>query len=125
MRLMLNYLRTTKKLMDRLIEGEPYALSTKWGQVQLRTIAHNTDQAITASLTSEEISASSAARFLDSQAAANDKYFSQHQALFELPLKTEQMKAKTENIRTRTAQVEADTRLKEEKIKALQTRSEP
>ena len=48
---------------------------------------------------------------------ANDRLFSQYKSLFELPQKAEQMQAKTENIRARTAQSEADTRLKEENIK--------
>ena len=49
----------------------------------------------------------------------NDRLFTQHKALAELSLKIEQ-KAKTANITTRTALAEADTRLKEEKIKDLQ-----
>lgn len=52
--------------------------------------------------------------------SANDRHFSQRQALAELPLKTEQTRAKIENTKARTAQVEVDTRLKEEKIKAMQ-----
>ena len=59
-------------------------------------------------------------RYAKTQLVANDRLFAQHQALVESPLKTEQMKAKTENIKARTALAETDRRLKEEKIKDSQ-----
>ena len=49
--------------------------------------------------------------------AANDRLFAQHQALLELPLKLEQMKAKTDNLAARTDLTATDKRLKEENIK--------
>ena len=68
----------------------------------------------------EKASINACSRLAEAQAAVNDRLFAQLVMLFELPLKTEQMQAKTENLRTRTAQVEADARLKGEKIKGLQ-----
>ena len=67
-----------------------------------------------------EVKSDKSFRYLKTQIAANDRIFAQRQALVELPLKIEQVKTKTENIKTRTALAEADTRLKEEKIKDLQ-----
>ena len=86
---------------------------------RLRIIANSTSETILASLKYKG-SASSAARFLESHTAANDRWFSQHKALFELPLKTEQMKGKIENTRARTTNIEVDTQLKQEKVRALQ-----
>ena len=110
------------------LEREVEALKKEKGELEailhnnrfeiLRTIAHNTGQAVTVSLKTKGERAST--RFIDSHIAANDSFFSQHMSLFELPQKTEQMQAKTENLRARTALVEVDARLKEEKIKALQ-----
>ena len=59
-------------------------------------------------------------RLAEAQAEVSSRLFDQIVALSELPAKAEQMQAKTENTRTRTALAEADTRLKEEKIKGLQ-----
>ena len=110
------------------LEREVEALKKEKGKLEailhnnrfktLQTIAHNTGEAVTVSLKTKGGRAST--RLIDSHIAANDRFFSQHMSLFELPQKTEQMQAKTENLRARTALVEVDARLKEEKIKALQ-----
>ena len=89
------------------------------GLRRLLIIANSTSETILASLKYKG-SASSAARFLESHTAANDRWFSQRKALFELPLKTEQMKGKIENTRARTTNIEVDTQLKQEKVRALQ-----
>ena len=111
------------------LEREVEALKKEKGELEamlhdkrlknLRTIAGSTSDSILASLKYKG-SASSAARFLESHTAANDRWFSQHKALFELPLKTEQMKGKIENTRARTTNIEVDTQLKQEKVRALQ-----
>ena len=101
-------------------KGELEAILHKARFKTLQTIAHNTGEAIAVSLNFKGVRTSSVARFVDSHIAANDRFFSQHLSLFELPQKTEQMQAKTENLRARTTLVEVDVRLKEEKIKALQ-----
>ena len=110
------------------LEHEVEALKKEKGELEvmlhkrlkiLRTIANSTDDFILASLKYKG-SESSAARFLESLTAANDRFFFQHKALFELPLKTEQMKGKIDNTRARTTNIEVDTQLKQEKIKALQ-----
>lgn len=110
------------------LERENGALKKEKGELEailhdnrfdiLRTIVRNTSNAVTASLQTKGGPAST--RLIDSHIAANDRFFSQHLALFELPLKTEQMQVKTENLRARTALVKVDARLKEEKIKASQ-----
>ena len=111
------------------LEREVEALKREKGELEamlhdkrlknLRTIAGSTSDSILASLKYKG-SASSAARFLESHTAANDRWFSQHKALFELPLKTEQMKGKIDNTRARTTNIEVDTQLKQEKVRALQ-----
>ncbi len=107
--------RENEALKER--NGELEAILHDSGFDALRTIAYNTNAAISVALKSK---GGRSTKFLDAYMSANDRHFSQRQALAELPAKTEQMKVKTENIRARTAQVEADTRLKEERIKALQ-----
>ena len=99
-------------------KGELEAILHKARFKTLQTIAHNTGEAVTVSLKTKGERAST--RLIDSHIAANDRFFSQHLSLFELPQKTEQMQAKTENLRARTGLVKVDARLKEEKIKALQ-----
>ena len=111
------------------LEREVEALKKEKGKLEailhdkrlknLRTIAGSTSDSILASLKYKG-SASSAARFLESHTAANDRWFSQHKALVELPLKTEQMKGKIDNTRARTTNIEVDTQLKQEKVRALQ-----
>ena len=111
------------------LEREVEALKKEKGELEamlhdkrlknLWTIAGSTSDSILASLKYKG-SASSAARFLESHTAANDRWFSQHKALFELPLKTEQMKGKIDNTRARTTNIEVDTQLKQEKVRALQ-----
>ena len=59
-------------------------------------------------------------RYIKTQLVVNDRLFAQHQALVELPLKLEQMKAKNANLTARTDLAATDNRLKEEKIKDLQ-----
>ena len=61
-----------------------------------------------------------ALRYTKTQLAVNDRLFAQHQALVELPLKLEQMKAKNANLTSRTDLNTTDNRLKEEKIKDMQ-----
>ena len=111
------------------LEHEVEALKKEKGELEvmphdkrlkiLRTIAKITNDFMLASLKYKG-SASSAARFLESLTAANDRFFSQRMSLFELPQKTEQMKAKTDNTRARTTNIEVDTQLKQEKVRALQ-----
>ena len=107
--------RENEALKER--NGELEAILHDSGIDALRLIVSNTNAAISVALKSK---GGRSTKFLDAYISANDRHFSQRQALVELPLKTEQTKAKTENIRTRTAQAEVDTRLKEEKIKGLQ-----
>ena len=59
-------------------------------------------------------------RLSEAQAVVSDRLFDQIVTLSELPAKAEQMQAKTENTRTRTANLEVDIRLKEEKVKNMQ-----
>ena len=109
------------------LERENEALKKRNGELEgilqdrgfdaLRTIASNTDAAISVALQSKS---GDSHKLLEAYMSANDRHFSQRQALAELPLKIEQTKAKTDNITTRTALAEADIRLKEEKIKGLQ-----
>lgn len=84
---------------------------------EMQTAAFNTSQAGTIA---PQAKSDKGLRYIKTQIAANDRIFAQRQALVELPLKIEQMKTKIENTKTRTALTEADTRLKEEKIKDLQ-----
>ena len=107
--------REIEALKER--NGELEAILHDSGIDALRLIASNTGAAISVALKSKR---ERSTKFLDAYISANDRHFSQRQALAELPAKTEQTKVKIENIRARTAQVKADTRLKEEKIKALQ-----
>ena len=60
------------------------------------------------------------ARLSEAQAAVSDRLFAQTLTLFELPAKAEQMQVRMDNVRTRTANLEVDMRLKEEKIKDSQ-----
>ena len=60
------------------------------------------------------------ARLSEAQAAVSDRLFAQTLTLFELPAKAEQMQVRTDNIRTRTTNIEVDTQLKQEKVRALQ-----
>ena len=81
-----------------------------------------------------EANSAKGVRYIKTQLAANDLIFAQHQALMELPLKLDQMKAKNANLTARTDLITTDkrlktartdlaatdNRLKEEKIKDLQ-----
>ena len=67
-----------------------------------------------------QVKSAKGARFIKIQIAANDRIFAQLQALMELPLKLDQMKAKNANLTARTDLAATDNRLKEEKIKDLQ-----
>ena len=84
-------------------KGELEAILHKARFKTLQTIAHNTGEAVTVSLKTKGERAST--RLIESHIAANDRFFSQHLSLFELPQKTEQMQAKTENLRARTGLV--------------------
>ena len=83
----------------------------------MRLAAYNTSQAGTVAVRAES---DKSLRYIKTQLAVNDRIFAQHQALMELPLKLEQMKAKTANLTSRTDLDTTDNRLKEEKIKDMQ-----
>ena len=93
------------------------AMLSDKGLEAMRIAAYNTSQAGTVAVRAKS---DESLRYIKTQLAANDRIFAQHQALVELPLKNDQTKARTENLRARTELIEVDKRLKEEKIKDSQ-----
>jgi len=83
----------------------------------MQTAAFNTSQI---GAVAPSVKSAKDVRYIKTQLAVNDRIFAQRQALVEFPLKIDQTKARTENLRARTALGETDARLKEEKIKDLQ-----
>ena len=90
------------------------AMLSDKGLEAIRPAAYNTSQAGTVAVRAKS---DESLRYIKTQVAVNDRIFTQHQALLELPLKPEQMRAKTGNINTRTALAEVEIQLKKEKIK--------
>ena len=80
----------------------------------MQTAASNTSLAGEVAV---QVKSAKGARYIKIQLAANDRIFAQRQALMELPLKLDQMKAKTANLTSRTDLNTTEDRLKEEKIK--------
>ena len=78
----------------------------------MHTAAFNTSQI---GAVAPSVKSAKDVRYIKTQLAVNDRIFAQRQALVEFPLKTDQTKARTENVRARTALAQADTRLKDEK----------